>query len=84
MEKNTVRISIEYYNELRDFKKGIEDGEFVTYNPYSGKVYSITESDVLILLKSRIKKLEEERSEVQEKIFKLENPKKISFWNKWL
>ena len=84
MEKNTVTISIQYYNELRDFKKGIEDGEFVTYNSYAGNIYSVTESDVIIVLKSRIKKLEEGKSELHEKIFKLENPKKISFWKRLL
>lgn len=47
MVKNSVILDIKDYNNLRDFKKGIEEGKLVTIDYYSGEIYSKTESEIV-------------------------------------
>jgi len=44
MEKNTVVLSLEEYNSLRDFKTNFEDGKVIIYNEY-GHVFYLSKNE---------------------------------------
>lgn len=81
MEKDTVLLAVEKYNELRDFKKEVEEslkeskfavieerwGDFVVYG-YSRKYY--TENEAVLDFETRNKELEAKNKELEAKIEK--------------
>ena len=72
MIENTVLLSVEKYNELRDFYNGINEGKFVFVDSYYSRIYYSEEKEVLETLKNMIGKLEKEL-----KTFKKPNQKTI-------
>jgi hypothetical protein len=48
MEKNTVILSVEDYNDLRDFKAEILKGSILSSNGYSSTKFTTTTKDVVI------------------------------------
>ena len=92
MEKDTVFLAVEKYNELRDFKKEVEESlkesKFAVIeersslfsNGYSIKYY--TENEAVLDFETRNKELEAKNKELKAKINDL---KKMSYWEfrKW-
>ena len=93
MEKDTVLLAVEKYNELRDFKKEVEEslkeskfaviegGSSLFSNGYSIKYY--TENEAVLDFETRNKELEAKNKELKAKINEL---KKMSYWEvfrKW-
>jgi cell shape-determining protein MreC len=92
MKKDTVLLSVEKYNALRDFKKQIEDGNvLVEYYSVGGfgafstlnKYYTDDEvakelNNQKDNLKEEIKVLEGENKELKEKYEKRNEPKEIT------
>lgn len=89
MEKGTVTLSLEKYNELRDFKQKIEEGK--TY--VKGKTYVIQtgmwNTKTFITTDEAIKSIAETNKELGEEIVRLKNIshelRKMSYWEfrKW-
>jgi len=71
MEKDTVLLNVEKYNELRDFKKGIEDGYTyrVDYGMWGSSFRVIGTNEAL---KEMSQILEAQQKEIEE----LKNPDK--------
>ena len=60
MEKqNTVTIDLHEYNQLRDFRKGITEGQIVSISCYGRSVYYLEKDEVIEELSSINSKLEE-------------------------
>ena len=77
MKKNTVIISIEEYNKLRDFKKEVEESsrlsKFAVIEEKLGsssfltiRKYYYTESEIVTEIEELNKKLEEHNKELEE------------------
>ena len=70
MEKDTVLLSVDKYNELRDFQKEVRNGKVVSisrpWNLGGETTYFYTEDEV-------IKKFETRNKEMEDKIKELEN-----------
>lgn len=83
MEANTVLLSVKEYNELRDFKKGIDDGH--TYRMYhNGRYffnYIATKNETVLELIEINESISKENSRLEEPnellSFKI---KQMSFW----
>lgn len=83
MEKDTVILSLEKYNELRDFKRNVEEGKvvsFMSYNPFNdywSKRCFLTENEAL-------KKVQEINQDLKKQltIFKNRTEKLIENENK--
>ena len=86
MQKDTVILSIEEYNELRDFKKEIENGKTLILSTgfYGTKLFFYTKDEAIKLLIDASKDLEEENESLRK-----EKPtsqvKRMSIWQflKW-
>jgi len=90
--ENTVTISLEHYNELRDFNKAITDGKkLVIKNGWINPIEYYTDDEVASVLHDRIKFLEKEIEDLKskhkqesetckEKQQILEVKKKFRFW----
>jgi len=90
--ENTVTISLEHYNELRDFNKAITDGKkLVIKNGWINPIEYYTDDEVSAELHDRIKFLEKEIEDLKskhkqesenckEKQQILEVKKKLRFW----
>ena len=91
MEKDTVLLAVEKYNELRDFKKEVEksrkESKFAVIEDrwggligcgYSRKYY--TESEAILDFETRNKELEAKNKELEAKIkkFGIKEPKEVS------
>ena len=84
MEKDTIILSVDKYNELRDFKLAIEKGNILKGYSYYNEYKFIAElepSEAILLLKKEnesannvIKEKVERINKLQEKIRILENP----------
>lgn len=99
MEKDTVIITVEKYNELRDFQKEVKSGKIFSFSRYFFSSietnYFFTESQMVEKFETRIKELEIINKELQTKIeifwekeqkISLNNSlKKMSYWQfrKW-
>ena len=95
MEKNTVLLSLEEYNALRDFKKEIEKGNTIKiYCGYSGNpqhYYSaenaLKEIEIINkqLYEGNNKSFKENIKLKEQHITELERIKKMSYWQfrKW-
>jgi hypothetical protein len=69
MKKNTVILDVEKYNELRDFKKAIEDGFIIkTYDGFSYMKMNMTESEALVEMSKRIDELNKINNDLWSKI----------------
>lgn len=90
MEKNIVLLAVEEYNELRDFKKEVEDSwekskfavieeRWGMFGSGSSRKYYI-ESEIIIDFEKRNKELEVKNKELEAKLEKLgiEEPIEIS------
>jgi hypothetical protein len=80
MDKNTVLLSVDDYNKLRDFKKKITDGKILVDYQFLGGVYRnevryYTDDKVIEELHLRNKSLKEEIKYLQNRINDLQNPK---------
>ena len=83
MQNNTVTIDLEEYNKLRDFKKGIEDGEvcsIISYGLFSNKIekwkfYNAERLDKIIVEENKNLSISviRERNKTQELRNKLNN-----------
>lgn len=91
MEKDTVLLAVEKYNELRDFKKEVEESrkesKFAvieeTWGGFVGGGYSIkyyTENEAVLDFETRNKELEAKNKELEAKIEKagIKEPVEIS------
>lgn len=89
MEKNTVLLSLEQYNELRDFKKEIEKGNVLKiYYSYSGYDHNdfINIGDALKEISEVNNGLLKEKMALEQKLEnKNDEIKKMSYWQfrKW-
>ncbi len=92
MEKDTVLLAVEKYNELRDFKKEVEESlkesKFAVIEERWGglgfgggytKMY-YTESEIVLDFEKRNKELETKNKELETKIekFGIKEPKEVS------
>jgi hypothetical protein len=88
MEKDTVLLAIEKYNELRDFKQKIEEGKtlvIISGCNYYRKDFITTEK-ALEEIAAANKLLQKENEELRKpKEIKLNDIKKMSYWEfrKW-
>jgi len=77
MEKNTVLLSVEAYNELRDFKKKVEEGKIYAIRDYRGRYNSVggvkflTENEAVKIIADNNEALERQNKEQDENISKL-------------
>ena len=77
MEKNTVLLSVEAYNELRDFRKKIEEGKIYAIRDYRGRfgpgdgVKFLTENEAVKIIAENNEALEKQNKEQDENISKL-------------
>jgi len=80
MEKDTVLLDVEKYNELRDFKQKIEEGK--TLNIISSSWHY---SHRFISTDEAVLRIGEINKELSAEIEKLQNIKKMSYWEfrKW-
>lgn len=80
MEKDTVFISLREYNELRDFKKNIEDGKILeSYEKHMGNL-----ADEIYRLRSQLKKKDEEyKKRSEQKEITLEDVKNMNWLELW-
>lgn len=90
MKKNIVSINLEDYNELRDFKKDIEDGFTYVVETYFGSyLYKIISTDeALKKMGWQIEKLRKENAVLKTKCKNqsdIEIIKKMNWWRfrKW-
>jgi len=88
MEKDTVLLDVEKYNELRDFKQKIEEGKTLViisgWNFYRKDF--ITTEKALEEIAAENKLLQKENEELRKsKEIKLNDIKKMSYWefHKW-
>lgn len=88
MEKDTVLLDVEKYNELRDFKQKIEEGKTLVitsgWNYYQQSF--ITTEKALIEIAEANKLLQKENEELRKpKEITLNDIKKMSYWEfrKW-
>jgi len=88
MEKDTVLLDVEKYNELRDFKQKIEEGKTLViisgWNFYRKDF--ITTEKALEEIAAENKLLQKENEELRKsKEIKLNDIKKMSYWEfrKW-
>lgn len=95
MEKNTVTISLEDYNDLRDFKKEMAESSKVAifghrYEPYNLRF--VTKDQAVIELAKEIDVLMDENSQLRQQLNyerqqlkPLNDIKKMSIWQflKW-
>ena len=80
MDKNTVLLSVEDYNELRDFKKKITDGNVLTeYCSFgiggSSRTSYYTNDEVAKELHTKNERLKKDIRDLEKKIEDLEKPK---------
>ena len=91
MEKDTVLLAVENYNELRDFKKKIEEGYTLTITSsifYYDRRFITTDKAVKELVdanKELQKQIEDLRSGNQKKELPISEIKRMSIWQflKW-
>lgn len=91
MEKDTVLLDVEKYNELRDFKKKIEEGYTLTiaYSSYYTDRWYITTAkaveEVVNANKELQKQIEDLKSGNTKKDLPISEIKKMSIWKflKW-
>jgi hypothetical protein len=84
MEKNTVLLDIQEYNQLRDFQKSIQDGKtyYLSYTSgtggyqYTTNYTFFTKEQVVELYEKQIEKLHKQLDEQRGTIVNLINPKK--------
>jgi hypothetical protein len=86
MEKNTVLISVEDYNELRDFKREISNGNTCIINSdiylhHASKF--VSESDAVKIIAKENESLTEKLIEKEEEIKGENQLKSMTFWE-WL
>ncbi len=71
MEKNTINLSVEEYNEMRDFNEDIKKGNSVRvfwgYNSYDTELYTTDEA---------VKMIAEANDKLKTEIDELRNPEK--------
>ena len=66
--ENTVTISLEHYNELRDFNKAITEGKkLVIKNSWINPIEYYTDDEVASVLHDRIKFLEKKLDDLKSK-----------------
>lgn len=86
METNTVLLSVEQYNELRDLQKEVKNGKVFSFSRSWGHGretnYFFTEDEVVEKFETKIKELEAKNNKLEVKINDL---KKMSYWDfrKW-
>lgn len=94
MEKDTVLLSLEKYNELRDFQKEVRNGKvFCISSPWAlggETTYFCTEDEVIKKFETRNKELEDKIKELENTINKYEyegirlmsmdDLKQLSYW----
>jgi hypothetical protein len=84
MEKDTVLLAVEKYNELRDFQKEVKSGKVFSFSRswYSGGEtnFFFTEDEVVKGFEAKNKELEAKNKELEAKIEKygVKEPKEIS------
>jgi hypothetical protein len=90
MEKNTINLSVEDYNEMRDFNEAIKKGNSVRvfwgYNGYENKFYIKDEAVKIIAeANAKLKKEIKELSNPEKKQPSFEELKEMSWWQfrKW-
>ena len=92
MEKNTVLLSVEDYNELRDFQKKTSEGYIEVYGNCGLRTYYTTKDEAIKEIAAHNKDLKDELYELQNpppkvepSIIKLRRVKKMSIWQfiKW-
>lgn len=92
MEKNTVLLSLEDYNGLRDFEKKISEGYIEVYGNCGLRTYYTTKDKAIKEiaahnkdLKDKIKELENPTQKIESSIIVLRRVKKMSIWEfmKW-
>jgi len=67
MEKNTILLDLNEYNELRDFKREIEDGNTYRVSSTFTRVSAFVSTDDAIEEMGNIIKITEEKLEAKEK-----------------
>lgn len=84
MAKNTVILSIEEYNRLRDFETEIKSGKILTLFSgfYSSSSQFFTDSEIVKLVSEENNDL---RREIDELLIQRKKVKKMSIWQflKW-
>jgi hypothetical protein len=66
--ENTVTISLDHYNELRDFNKAITDGKkLVIKNGWINSIEYYTDDELATELNDRIKTLKQELEDLKSK-----------------
>lgn len=92
MEKDTVLLSVDKYNELRDFQKEVRNGKVVSisrpWNLGGETTYFYTEDEVIKKFETRIKELENKIIELEKTTEKYEGIglvsmdelKQLSYW----
>ena len=91
MEKDTVLLAVEKYNELRDFKQKIEEGKTIVivsgWNYYNKEFITTEEAVEQIAKANKLLKKENEdlRNTNKPKEITLNDIKKMSYWEfrKW-
>ncbi len=87
MEKNTVLLDVEKYNELRDFKQNIEESKTLTVinSLYSYSSTFISTDEAVSKIGEANKKLYNENRRLQQNEITVNNIKKMSYWEfrKW-
>lgn len=69
MKENTVVISLEHYNNLRDFKRKIEDGKVLVRSDGINYMNSfVTRDEAVEIMNHEIKFLLKENKKLKEKI----------------
>lgn len=92
MEKDTVLLSLEKYNELRDFQKEVRNGKvFCISRPWAlgaETTYFCTEDEVIEKFETRIKELENNIKELENTannykgigLMSMDDLKQLSYW----